>query len=348
MMPDPEAMEDRSEAPATNLVINALSDVVLTDRRTLADEASVDLARTAYEAAVDEDRRSAFEDELEGFAGLGPGETQSPSDAFNETVRDVLAEFETRGIRAAVDHRAFVTFDPREAAVYTYLRSLEPDHLEPILGTSGADSTVEEALSSMTDARYEAAADRFERAVRSATGAAAVTWRVLEGWAHFLAGNDSAAADVADEALEFDPAGWVAKLVWIASTHSQSAAIRDGRVDLAVYLKWASLLPGETSSIEIWVADAPAPQERTWRELSTDQAFGVLESLNPETGIRFRLDGPLDEFPQMQSYYLGLGTIETADPRPLETERVFETGPIADGVDESLTLYRDGDEAPPD
>lgn len=346
-MPDPEAMEDRSEAPSTNLVINALSDVVLADRRTLADEASVDLARTAYEAAVDADRRSDFEDELERFAGLGPGETQSPSEAFNETVRAVLTEFESRGIRAAVDHRASIAFDPRAAAVYTYLRSLDPGHLEPILGAGGADPTVAEALASMSDARYDAAATQFEEAVRSATGADAVTLRVLEGWAHFLAGDDSAAADVADEALEFDPAGWVAKLVWIASTHSQSAGIRDGRVDLAVYLKWATVVPSETSSIEIWVADAPVPEEPTWRELSTEQTFGVLESLNPETGIRFRLDGPLDAFPQMQSYYLGLGTIETADPRPLETERVFETGPIADGVEESLTLYRDGDGTAP-
>lgn len=331
-------IDDRAEA--RRLVLNALIDVVNGGGGLLADDGSKALVRDRYESAVGSSDRAAFRQEIDELRRLSRGEFAKSDYIVDETVAAVLDVFESEGIRAIVEHESHVTFSPSQVACYSFMCSPSPESIDWLSFPHHVRSIIIAGAELAAEGEFDPAVDQFERAIAGLdSGDDLVTVRLLAGWSSFWAGNDAAAVDFADEALELAGDVWEAKALWVAATHNQSEQIRTGDIDLRLVLNWVSSIPaGCTMTIETGLARNDGEEEWT-RSTDQDECI-VFNRIGPEMRLRFRLEGKLPAFPKLFSYYLGFGTVYPTWNEISEIERVIVSGPETIESIESLRFVR--------
>lgn len=331
-------MSERAQPPESEsglgeqLVLNALRDLVEEKSIVLADDASRDLIREAYEMAVSPEEQRSFKSALDAVVtdsaeidGV-PDHDTTPA----EVVGAVTKELADRGAMATIDHVMRVSLAAREVALYNVMRCGQMSGLETLESIDGISEHVADGVDYLMAESHERAIRVFEEAIGSAESTdAKVVARVLSGWAHHQAGNDPEALEVIEEVSDLDESAWSARMVELSAGADSPELFRNGLHGTGVYLRARATIPDE-SEIDAAIGrldDETAALPSEWTALPGAVGFFGVDELGATTWLRLRMHGPITSLPVVHAYYLALGVIDERNEVPRSVDEIFLTGP---------------------
>ena len=337
------ATEERNapERPIDSVLLNALAEVTSDDaREVIADDSSTELLGDVLSAVATQEEQMAFADAVATVHT--PGATDEGARRSVATVVDgVREEFADRNVWVEVDHRATLSLNRHEAAIYSFIRTRDPTTLSEIEVPETVAESVEEGAGLVADGAFERAATAFERAVDAADGSnGSVLARSLAAWANHWAGADDAAIDFVEEALHLHANAWTPMLAGYSAdpdaAFAQPEQFREGKYAAMALLRYTVDLP-ETASITPSLG-FPGEDETVeqWRSLDGTSEFAPIPRLATETVLRLQLRGQVPAFPAMHSYYVALGIADTAVKEVREVYRLLLDGPAGETVSETI------------
>ena len=239
-------------------------------------------------------------------------------------------------------HESTGAFHPREAALYTFVRTRDVTVLDELELPETVRSDVIAGAEAIADGQYETAIDRLEGAIDDVEGTdGTVSLRTLAALAHFHAGDEEATMSLAEEALHLHTDAWTALLVSIPAGDARPDRFRDGAADNALYFRGVVDTPGE-SDVAVSVGysgDADGAVE--WVDAPDGVECYPLSRLTPEIRVRLTLTGTVSAFPTLHGYHLSVGTIDRTTGDAETADKVLLSGPFSEGVRETIRIERD-------
>jgi tetratricopeptide (TPR) repeat protein len=321
-----------SEGLSRTLVLNGLHDL-RGDATVLADDASREKLEAAFEDALHVAERDRFEAEIDD--ALSGELDEGAEDFIQSCAEDVLAALVEADVSVTLTHDARLSVSEREAAVYSFMLSSEPDALESLDTDADASEQIDEGAEAVAAGQYERAIEAFESAVSvSSGGDGALAARVLAGHACHLAGRDEDAMHYVEEALHLDTGCRTAKLVGYAADHRYPEKFRSRKLGARLFFRWSAGVPdvGDVS-----VAVGPADGETA--PLEGSEQCKPLPRLWPETTVRVEVSGELPALPAVESYYVASGVADLEVYEARSVEEVVLSGPT-DAAATELVRFR--------
>ena len=323
-------MSTAAEQLSRTLVLNGLRDIC-GGPSVLADDASRDTLRTAFEAALHVAERDRFTEKLDEAAAE---ELDDEGERFIEsTADDVLAELAENGVRATLQHDAVLTLPAYEAAVYSFMASHDPEMLSGLAVEGEVRARVDDGAAAVAEGAFDDAVQAFDDAVTAASGDGSLAARVLAGYACHLAGRDDDAIDYVEETLHLDTGVHTAKLVGYAADHRYPEKFRDGKLGARLFFRWSTDLP---EFGEVTVEAGRNTDELT--PLSGSEECKPLSRVWPETSVRVTVSGDLPEVPSVASYYVATGVADLEVFEARSVEEILLSGPTDAAAEERLSL----------
>lgn len=321
------------------VVLNALVDLFAGETIVLDGESEGRL-RAVVEAVTTPEERSSARDELDRLTSLDRGQTSEfPSD-LAELVETVTSGLADRGYSVSVSHEYRQAVSALDAHVYSFVNTGDPDHLRALEMDPAVERPLVEAIDDLGDGADDGARSRLSEAVdRSGTHTERVAARVVAAWGCFRAGDDEAALDHVDRALELENSSWAARVVGASVKRNEHDTVRAGKRRVGIVLRWVASGP-EGTSTRAEVGGRSGSEPLAWYDVPHLNGHGFVDRLFPETRIKFTLRGALPAFPQLEAYFIGLGVYD-ADMEYIDTviER-FGSGPHNEGAVERIAIDR--------
>ncbi|MDX1746763.1 MAG: hypothetical protein R3324_12555, partial [Halobacteriales archaeon] len=331
-------MNDQMEsAQARILVLNALRDVVSPEEPSVLDPESRAVVRASFETLTG-DRQTAFAESIDDFSEVGPGEHATGSPTLETVVDEVLRDLVDRGVVATVDHEAVVRLPRRHCLLYNFSRAPDESVVPDLSLPTGVEEHTVEGAKDAARGDYTGAIDHFEDALEACPSPETeVPIRILLGWVCFWCGDRLRAMDMAKVAIQLqEEETWDAKLLWMAATHEKADLIADGDLHVGAILRWVGSVPSEGGSIDVSVEIPSAGFSERLEGLREAPLSIPLDRLAPEIDLTFRLHGQLPQFPLLNAYYVGIGSMDP-NTDEVEIERILYSGPETADAVETLT-----------
>lgn len=341
MTGEPEQV-DWAVEPVDPVILNALVDLQ-DDVTTTADEHSRTLVGDAFDASVDAELKTEFDDVAETVrseADTVHTEGEEVVEAVVANVRESLAE---DSVFASLTHENVLSLTPTQAAVYTFSRGRDPARLAGLDLPGSVTEHVEDAREHIGDEKWAAGAEAFEDAVAAArTIDEEVLTRTLAALCHHWSGDDQRVIELVGEAVALDSDTWLPWLPGYGADADPAYATTDdfraGKYGVSAFLRYMSRVP-ERASVTPSVG-YPTDAGIRWESLETDAVCAPIERLDEETHVRFRIEGPVDAFPAFQAYYIGLGIVDLETGEIRDVLKVLEDGPAGQRVSETVRFER--------
>ena len=321
------------------VVLNALVDLFAGETIVLDDESEGHL-RAVVEAVTTPEERSFAREELDRLTSLERGQTSEFPAELAEFVEAVTSGLADRGFSVSVGHEYRQDVSALDAHVYSFVKTGDPDHLRALEMDPGVEHPLVEAIDAIGGGADAGARSKLSEAVeRSGTHTERVAARIIAAWGCFRAGDDEAALDHVDRALELEDSSWAARVVGASVKRNDHDTVRTGKRRVGIVLRWVASSPEGTSTrAEIGGRSGSGPL--TWYDVPHLNGHGFVDRLFPETRLRFTLRGALPAFPQLEAYFIGLGIYDD-EMEYIDTviER-FGSGPHNEGAVERIVIDR--------
>lgn len=342
-------------SPAGGIVLNALVDLVSNADPVVRDDRSRQLLYESYTAAVSDGDRETFESTL-GDADVGERDSiVELSEDERELAEDVLEAVlaELAGTTLRVDHDVRLPISDRDAHLYSFLCTNDPNSLDRLSCSPEVRQHVREGGDLLEAAGAERAAGVFEAAIDESSADSGdessddtidesdlVSLRVLAGWARFHADDPEASVDHLREAAAIDPDSIAVRAVALAVGRDYADGIREGRFGPRLFLRKTIDVP-EGASVTVTHGS-----RRTdgWIEPGGNDECSLLEAVGAETRLRIRLEGRLPAFPTVHGYHVSLGIVDLAEPVAETVDQVLLSGPVTEEADETVSFVGDPDD----
>lgn len=324
---------------AETLILNSLAAVVGKDKTIFADRRSYDLARETYLTVTSPKQRVKIRSIINEILS----EVDNPSQR-NETaiqtlqgiVHDVISELIEKNVEITVDHQVEITFPEREAVLYTFACTRDPDVLTRLSLSHEVESKISNGGRLVANGEFTKAAKAFEEAVDQSAGEGTVSTRVLAALANHWRGNDTRALDLVEETLHLETEAWSATLAGLAADHRYPEKFRSNKLGVRTFLRHTIDVP-DNGSISI---DVKFDEASEWTTLPGDRDCLPLERLESAIHLRIKLSGLLPNFPVIQGYYLGLGVVDLEVSEAREVDQLLFSGPENSNAIETIRLKR--------
>lgn len=327
--------------PARSAVLNAVVDVVSDGQTVLADESSRRLVYDAYESATSAAERAAVRDAVDDLETVTSGdESTGDQERTLANVADaVLEELSRRDVRATLDHTVPLSFADRDARLVTFAATRDPTVLDELSLSPAVRERVDEGAALAADGAFDEAVGVFEDAAEEAAGGeSGVVARILAAWAAHWAGNDEHAIDLVEEVLHLDTSAWSARAVGLAADHRFPEKFRREKLGVRAFLRQTTEIPPRCSVTA--AVGVPHDDGVDWTTLSGTDECSPIERLASDMWLRLSLNGQLPAFPTLSGYYVGYGVVDLEVNEARSVEEVFQTGPQATGVTETVSFTR--------
>jgi hypothetical protein len=342
MTGEPEQV-DWAVEPVDPLILNALVELQDDDVTATADEHSRTLVGDAFDASVDAELQTEFDDvarTVRSEADAVHTEGEEVVEAVVADVRETLAE---DSVFAALTHENVLSLTPTQAAVYTFSRNRDPAHLVGLDLSDSVMEHVEDAREHIGDENWAAGTEALDNAVAAArTIDEEVLTRTLAALCHHWNGDDQRAIDLVGEAVALNSDTWLPWLPGYSADADPAYATTDdfraGKYGVSAFLRYIARIP-ERASVTPSVGYSTGGEVQ-WEPPEMDAVCSPVERLDEETHVRFQIEGPVDAFPAFQAYYIGLGIVDLETGEIRDVLKVLEDGPASDGVSETIRFER--------
>lgn len=325
--------------PAQTVVLNALTDFHLDETITL-DQESKRRLRDVVEAVTTTDERATVATELERLSRLDLGESSNFEPDLYDYVITVTEALSDRGYSLSVTHEDRHDLSPLDACAYSLIHSQDPRWLRALDVSTPVTNALTNGVECLaTDAEQTAWAAFSEAVASSENHTENVISRIMAGWASFLSGDDDAALEYIQTALELEDSSWAARIVEESVNKDTDNAIRARRKSVGLILRW-SVIDSDNTRTRTELGSRLPGDEIEWAPIDHVGGHAMLNHVTPETWIRFRLHGKLPDFPVFQLYYLGYGLYNTEMDLVEEVYHQITAGPAGPGTVERIEIYQ--------
>ena len=325
------------------VLLNALVDVVSNGMVTvLADDASRTVLSETLERVTTATERDRFRAVVTAVrsAGNAAGDERAIVAEVVDAVRDDIA---AQDARVTVDHRARLSLDTHEVAVYNFVRTRDPTALSGLSVSAAVERDVKRGAEFVVDGEFAAAADAFvDAANQSGGGNGSILTRSLAAWATHWAGDDEGAIDFVEEALHLHTRAWTPALAGFSAdpnpTYSRPQQFRDGKYAAMAVFRYTAACPSDTSVTPFVGIEDDTGTVSEWIELDGTDECTPVDRLGTTTVLRLHVEGTAPAFPSLNGYYVGLGIVDQEVGELREVHRLLLDGPLGESVTERVSV----------
>lgn len=330
-------------SPVDPIILNALVQRDEEQPVALADETSRTVVTEAFDVAVDQSDKKAFDD----VAKTVRDEVASVGEQGYKTIESVIGsvrdELAGAGVAVKLTHENVLSLSKEEATIYTFSRTRDPDLLAGLELSEEPRGHLIEAIAPLEDENWEQAAEALMCAVDAAkTISDGVLTRTLAALCYHWAGDDDRPVDLVGEAVTLDSSSWLPWLPGYAAdadpAYATSDEFREGKYGVTAFLRYIAMVP-EAAAITSYVGYSDGDSV-AWSELGPRESCVPIERFDTETYVRFEISGPVDAFPAFQAYYIGLGIVDLEVNEVRDVLDVLEDGPTGEAVSEQVRFKR--------
>lgn len=328
-----------SVEPIDPVILNALVELQHEDVTAMGDEQSRSLVSDAFDASVEEELKSEFDDVAETVRSESDTIQTEGTDVVESVVASVRETLDEEGVVATLTHENVLSLTPTQSAIYTFSRTRDPAYLAAVDLSDAVMEHVETACEHISDEQWVAGAETLEDAVAAAQSIdEEVLMRTLAAMSHHWSGDDQRAVELVGEAVTLDSDTWLPWLPGYSAEADPAYAtpddFREGKHGVSAFLRYIASVP-DPASVTPSVGYL-TEGEIQWEPLEEGEVCSPVQRLDEETYIRFTIEGPVGAFPAFQAYYIGLGIVDLETGEIRDVLKVLEDGPTGEDVTETV------------